>query len=154
MAGPPESAGTTGPYTAEVRKGEVDLSGLTFCTLARPAGRIAAFPVRKESAPVATLFPVDTFTGFGPTAARPAEFDPVLGRVKSRKEPKLRAGVRAAAPKVPGVYGMLGRHGELIYVGKAKSLRARLMSYFRDSRDPKAGRILQHTHDPRLGDGA
>jgi excinuclease ABC subunit C len=40
---------------------------------------------------------------------------------------------------------MLGRHGDLIYVGKAKSLRARLMSYFRDSRDPKAGRILRHT---------
>jgi excinuclease ABC subunit C len=95
---------------------------------------------------VATLFPVDTFAGFGPTAARPAAFDPVLGRVKSRKEPKLRACVRETAPKVPGVYGMLGRLGELIYVGKAKSLRARLMSYFRNSRDPKAGRILQHTH--------
>lgn len=95
---------------------------------------------------MATLFPVDTFTGFGPTAARPAAFDPVLGRVKSRKEARLRAGVREHTPKFPGVYGMLGRHGELIYVGKAKSLRARLMSYFRDSRDPKAGRILQHTH--------
>jgi excinuclease ABC subunit C len=95
---------------------------------------------------VATLFPVDTFAGFGPTAARPAAFDPVLGRVKSRKEPRLRAGVREHSPKFPGVYGMLGRHGELIYVGKAKSLRARLLSYFRDSRDPKAGRILRHTH--------
>jgi excinuclease ABC subunit C len=95
---------------------------------------------------VATLFPVDTFTGFGPTAARPATFDPVLGRVRSRKEPWLRAGVRESAPKLPGVYGMLGKHGDLIYIGKAKSLRARLMSYFRDSRDPKAGRILQHTH--------
>lgn len=101
---------------------------------------------RKESAPVATLFPVDTFSGFGPTAARPATFEPALGRVKSRKSIKLRAGVRADAPKQPGVYGMLGKHGDLIYVGKAKSLRARLMSYFRESRDPKAGRILQHTH--------
>jgi excinuclease ABC subunit C len=95
---------------------------------------------------VATLFPVDTFGGFGPTTARPANFAPDLGRVRSRKEPKLRAGVRASAPKLPGVYGMLGRYGDLIYVGKAKSLRARLMSYFRDSRDPKAGRILRHTH--------
>jgi excinuclease ABC subunit C len=95
---------------------------------------------------VATLFPVDAFAGFGSTTARPAAFDPALGRVKSRKEKKLRAGVRETAPKLPGVYGMLGKHGDLIYVGKAKSLRARLMSYFRDSRDSKAGRILQHTH--------
>jgi excinuclease ABC subunit C len=95
---------------------------------------------------VATLFPVDAFAGFGPTTARPAAFEPALGRVKSRKAQKLRAGVRERAPKLPGVYGMLGRYGELIYVGKAKSLRARLMSYFRESRDPKAGRILQHTH--------
>lgn len=95
---------------------------------------------------MATLFPVDTFAGFGPTVARPLDFAPDLGRVRSRKTMRLRAGVRKSAPKLPGVYGMLGKHGDLLYVGKAKSLRSRLMSYFRDSRDPKAGRILQHTH--------
>jgi excinuclease ABC subunit C len=95
---------------------------------------------------LATLFPVDIFAGFGPTNARPVDYAPDLWRVRSRKEPRLRAGVRESAPKLPGVYGMLGRYGDLIYVGKAKSLRARLMSYFRDSRDPKAGRILRHTH--------
>jgi len=94
---------------------------------------------------VATLFPAHTFAGFGPTVARPPDFTPDLGRVRSGKEARIRAGVRECAPKVPGVYGMLGRHGELIYVGKAKCLRARLMSYFRESRDPKAGRILRHT---------
>jgi excinuclease ABC subunit C len=41
---------------------------------------------------------------------------------------------------------MLNPHGELIYVGKAKCLRARLLSYFRPrSRDRKAGRILAQT---------
>jgi excinuclease ABC subunit C len=41
---------------------------------------------------------------------------------------------------------MVDRRGEFIYVGKAKCLRARLLSYFRSkSRDPKAGRILRHT---------
>jgi excinuclease ABC subunit C len=41
---------------------------------------------------------------------------------------------------------MIGAKGELIYVGKAKCLRGRLLSYFRPrSRDPKAGRILEHT---------
>lgn len=95
---------------------------------------------------MASLFPVDTFAGFGPTVARPVDFLPHLGRVRSRKAAKLRAGVRESAPRLPGVYGMLGKHGELIYIGKAKSLRARLMSYFRESSDPKAGRILRHTH--------
>ncbi|MSR53473.1 MAG: ethanolamine utilization protein [Gemmataceae bacterium] len=94
---------------------------------------------------MATLFPVKTFAGFGPTVVRPADFFVDLGRIKSRKEAKLHAGVRRIAPKSPGVYGMLGRYGELIYIGKAKSLRCRLMSYFRESRDPKAGRILKHT---------
>jgi excinuclease ABC subunit C len=41
---------------------------------------------------------------------------------------------------------MLDGHGRLIYVGKAKSLRTRLLSYFRaNSRDPKAGKIIQRT---------
>jgi excinuclease ABC subunit C len=39
---------------------------------------------------------------------------------------------------------MVDGHGELIYVGKAKCLRTRVLSYFRPrSRDPKAGRIVQ-----------
>jgi excinuclease ABC subunit C len=41
---------------------------------------------------------------------------------------------------------MVDAHGELIYVGKAKSLRVRLLSYFRRrSRDPKATRIVERT---------
>lgn len=95
---------------------------------------------------MATLFPIHVFEGFGPTTVRPVDFQPLLGRIRSHQEKRLRAGVQADAPKQPGVYGMLGKHGDLIYIGKAKSLRARLMSYFRDSRDPKAGRILRQTY--------
>ena len=41
---------------------------------------------------------------------------------------------------------MVDGTGRLIYVGKAKALRVRLLSYFRSkSRDPKAGRILALT---------
>jgi excinuclease ABC subunit C len=41
---------------------------------------------------------------------------------------------------------MLDEAGRVIYVGKAKNLRSRLLSYFRvNSREPKAGRILEHT---------
>jgi excinuclease ABC subunit C len=54
--------------------------------------------------------------------------------------------MRRDCPRLPGVYGMVDAGGELIYVGKAKSLRARLLSYFRPKgRDPKAGRILKDT---------
>jgi len=54
--------------------------------------------------------------------------------------------MRRDCPRLPGVYGMVDARGELIYVGKAKNLRARLLSYFRPkSRDPKAGRILKNT---------
>jgi excinuclease ABC subunit C len=54
--------------------------------------------------------------------------------------------MRRDCPRLPGVYGMIDAGGELIYVGKAKNLRGRLLSYFRPkSRDPKAGRILKNT---------
>lgn len=41
----------------------------------------------------------------------------------------------AALPLSPGVYQFLNRNGEVIYVGKAKSLRRRVSSYFVESRD-------------------
>ena len=55
----------------------------------------------------------------------------------------LRTAVKRSAPSVPGVYGMYDRDGELIYVGKSKTLRSRLMSYFSESnREEKGGRIV------------
>ena len=87
------------------------------------------------------LFPADPFDGFGPSLFRPPE-DAVVGKRAAR----LKQGVRAHAPRLPGVYGMLDDKGRLVYVGKAKSLRCRLLSYFREnSRSPKAGKILDHT---------
>jgi len=43
---------------------------------------------------------------------------------------RLRAVVRAEAPKRPGVYVFADPHGRVVYVGKAKNLRQRLLSYF------------------------
>src|SRR6187402_3260779 len=44
---------------------------------------------------------------------------------------RLREVVRASATNRPGVYRMRNSHGELLYVGKSKQIRTRLLSYFR-----------------------
>jgi excinuclease ABC subunit C len=57
---------------------------------------------------------------------------------------QLRAEVKDGARDVPGTYQMTSSEGEVIYVGKSKALRTRLLSYFRASypRD-KGARILR-----------
>jgi excinuclease ABC subunit C len=80
---------------------------------------------------------------FGPNRLDPE--GAAVQQVFGKRAGCLRRAVREIGPCKPGVYGMLDEHGALIYVGKAKQLRARLLSYFRArSRDPKAGRILRH----------
>jgi excinuclease ABC subunit C len=60
----------------------------------------------------------------------------------------LRQRVRARAENRPAVYRMLDAEGRIIYVGKAKRLRTRLMTYFRaEYPDDKAARILYASHD-------
>lgn len=81
---------------------------------------------------------------FGPS--RLTLSPPPLFHVSAGRPSRLRARVRALCPQSPGVYGMVDYRGELIYVGKAKRLRTRLLCYFRrNSRDPKAGRIIART---------
>ncbi len=60
----------------------------------------------------------------------------------------LRERVRLVAENRPAVYRMTDPAGRLLYVGKAKRLRARLMTYFRASfPDDKAARILHAAGD-------
>src|SRR3989338_2252769 len=40
-------------------------------------------------------------------------------------------------PKSPGVYLMKGSKGEVLYIGKAKNIRSRVRSYFRDTTDTR-----------------
>jgi DNA polymerase III epsilon subunit family exonuclease len=42
------------------------------------------------------------------------------------------------APTRPGIYLFLGRHGQVLYVGRARDLRSRLRSYFRSDRQRPA----------------
>ncbi|MDQ2873085.1 MAG: excinuclease ABC subunit UvrC [Candidatus Eremiobacteraeota bacterium] len=47
--------------------------------------------------------------------------------------PKPLAATLAQIPDAPGVYQMIGAGGEVLYIGKAVSLRSRVRSYFQDS---------------------
>ena len=56
----------------------------------------------------------------------------------------MRAAVKAHAKDRPGVYRMLAADGEIVYVGKSKQLRSRLLSYFRcDFPADKGARIVR-----------
>ena len=60
----------------------------------------------------------------------------------------LKRRVSALAEDRPGVYRMVDGSGRVIYVGKAKRLRSRLLSYFRASYpNDKAARILNAAAD-------
>jgi excinuclease ABC subunit C len=90
------------------------------------------------------LYGDEPFRDFGPDALAPVTPAPALQIVRGQRSAALRVSLRMLCPDKPGVYGMLDATGQLIYVGKAKSLRARLLSYFRTgSRSPKSGRILR-----------
>jgi excinuclease ABC subunit C len=61
---------------------------------------------------------------------------------------QLRQRIRARAENRPAVYRMLDADGRILYVGKAKRLRTRLLTYFRaEYPDDKAARILHASHD-------
>lgn len=52
--------------------------------------------------------------------------------------------VRDSAANRPGVYRMISEDGEVVYVGKSKQLRSRLLSYFRaEYPEEKAARIIR-----------
>lgn len=57
----------------------------------------------------------------------------------------------ASLPDEPGIYVFRGENGRVLYVGKAKSLRKRVMSYFRDAGPGndsiRIARMLKRIHD-------
>jgi excinuclease ABC subunit C len=90
------------------------------------------------------LFAREPSVGFGPHRFHPFPDPPAVESVRGRLPETLARRVRRHAPRRPGIYGMFDRHGELVYVGKAKCLRSRLLSYVRPAaRSEKAGRIME-----------
>ena len=57
-----------------------------------------------------------------------------LDRMATSLEPKLKA-----LPAKPGVYLFRDANGKILYVGKAKSLRPRVRSYFQQGGDTRSG---------------
>jgi excinuclease UvrABC nuclease subunit len=56
----------------------------------------------------------------------------------------MRSNVKESASDRPGVYRMLSSDGEIVYVGKSKRVRSRLLSYFRCAYpEEKGARILR-----------
>jgi len=73
---------------------------------------------------------------------------PALALVPQRTSPAqlraMRDHVRAGAADRPGIYRMIAAGGEVVYVGKSKRLRTRLLSYFRASYpEDKGARIVR-----------
>ena len=59
----------------------------------------------------------------------------------------MKATVRTGATDRPGIYRMLAEDGEVLYVGKSKRVRTRLLSYFRCAYpEEKGSRILRQAH--------
>ena len=55
--------------------------------------------------------------------------------------------IREKIPRVPGIYGYIDRSKRLIYVGKSKALRHRLLSYqSKNPPDAKMTRIVRQAH--------
>ncbi|HEX7800030.1 MAG TPA: GIY-YIG nuclease family protein, partial [Asticcacaulis sp.] len=54
----------------------------------------------------------------------------------------------ALAPDSPGVYRMLGHDGEVLYVGKAKSLKKRILQYAQGRfHTQRIARMVALTHE-------
>src|SRR6185437_5683603 len=70
----------------------------------------------------------------GREVARAASQFPSVGRttLDSMADPSAYRPTPGSIPDEPGVYRFRDEQGRVIYVGKAKSLRSRLGSYFQD----------------------
>src|SRR6478736_4772413 len=78
---------------------------------------------------LAVLDPNHRDSGNGSDGAK-ATMDALSAVARSERSQRLDAQLRAL-PDQPGVYMFRGEEGDVLYVGKAKSLRKRVSSYFR-----------------------
>ena len=90
--------------------------------------------------------PGGRFAGFGDSILARCARRPLQHLCFSRELETARREVRGQVPICPGIYGWLNADRSLIYVGKSKSLRHRLVSYFAtETNDPKMARIRRES---------
>lgn len=75
------------------------------------------------------------------------KLDLLRPRTAETRIKEMEAFVRERAENRPAVYRMVATDGEVVYVGKSKQLRARLLSYFRGAYpEEKGARILREAN--------
>ncbi|NLV38099.1 MAG: GIY-YIG nuclease family protein, partial [Bacteroidales bacterium] len=59
--------------------------------------------------------------------------------------------ILSGLPELPGIYQYLGEEGRIIYVGKAKNLKKRVLSYFNKNHNdsPKTAILVKRIRDIR-----
>ena len=73
--------------------------------------------------------------------------DAIKSEDKDDKKVRLKHLIKRL-PNLPGVYKMLGKNGDILYVGKAKSLKSRVNSYFAKTIDhPKTRALVARIHN-------
>ncbi len=83
------------------------------------------------------------FTDFGRDWLMPYPKQSATYASGNSKE-QLKVAIRKSMPAQPGIYGFIDVDGRLIYVGKSKSLRSRVLSYFLSHNEQeKAGLITE-----------
>lgn len=76
------------------------------------------------------------------------KLDLLRPRTSDARIKEMQAFVRERAENRPAVYRMVAPDGEVVYVGKSKQLRSRLLSYFRGVYpEEKGARILREAHE-------
>ena len=76
-----------------------------------------------------------------------SKLDLLKPRTSEERVHELHAHVKEHAENKPAVYRFIAADGEVVYVGKSKQLRSRLMSYFRGAYpDEKGARILREAN--------
>jgi excinuclease ABC subunit C len=103
--------------------------------------------VGKDAEGMHSLFTAVPFGGFGSNRYSPFATAEATEQIQGDGRVALRRAVKARCPPRPGIYAMLDGQGEIIYIGKAKKLRTRLLNYFRKSSSEKykARRLLRRT---------
>lgn len=79
-----------------------------------------------------------------PRLSRRAKLDLLQAPTPDARIKEMLAHVKANAENRPAVYRMIAADGEVVYIGKSKQLRSRLLSYFRGAfPEDKGARILR-----------